>query len=143
MSEADAVDVHAVAQFLFAQLYIRQVQRPEAMEVWPTANSTGVPGAEAAAAFGGSPSSSSHTHSETFTPASPARSNSSNSSQGSGRQHLHQGGELLARIAGLLRTQMYVGELEGAIGFSLTCLSDAILSASNDVPTNKVFRSCC
>ena len=34
-SEAEGVDAYAVALFLFAQLYIRQGQRPEAMEVWP------------------------------------------------------------------------------------------------------------
>ena len=93
-SEADGVDVHAVALFLFAQLYFRQVQRPEAMEVWPSSPGSSPAGAEAAAAFGGSPSSSSNMHSmESLAPASPARSNSSNSSQGSARQHLHQGGE--------------------------------------------------
>ncbi|KAK9861271.1 hypothetical protein WJX84_009127, partial [Apatococcus fuscideae] len=35
LSEPDAVDFHAVMIFLFAQLYVRQAQRPEAMEVWP------------------------------------------------------------------------------------------------------------
>lgn len=94
-SEAGSVDVHAVALFLFAQLYIRQVQRPEAMEIWPSSPG-GVTPTEAAAAFGGSPSSpaSSSCHLESgAAPASPARSNSSSSSQGSGRQHLQQGGE--------------------------------------------------
>ena len=106
-SEADAVDVHAVTLFLFAQLYIRQVQRPEAMEVWPSASDrANTPsGAEAAAAFGGSPSSSAHSPLEALvTPASPARSNSpsSNSSQGSNRQHLHQGGEFAMSIFRIL-----------------------------------------
>ncbi|KAK9848552.1 hypothetical protein WJX84_011016 [Apatococcus fuscideae] len=35
LSEPEAVDFHAVMIFLFAQLYVRQAQRPEAMEVWP------------------------------------------------------------------------------------------------------------
>ena len=31
-----AVNIHAVALFLFAQLYTRQAQRPDAMDVWPS-----------------------------------------------------------------------------------------------------------
>jgi len=30
------VDIHAVALFFFAQLYIRQAQRPDQMDVWPS-----------------------------------------------------------------------------------------------------------
>ena len=40
LSEPDAVDFHAVMIFLFAQLYVRQAQRPEAMEVWPQSQVT-------------------------------------------------------------------------------------------------------
>ena len=49
-SEAAAVDAHAVAMFLFAQLYIRQAVRPEAMDVWPAASSGMV--AESLSPFG-------------------------------------------------------------------------------------------
>lgn len=31
-----AVNIHAVALFLLAQLYTRQAQRPDAMDVWPS-----------------------------------------------------------------------------------------------------------
>ena len=30
------VDIHAVALFFFAQLYLRQAQRPDAMDIWPS-----------------------------------------------------------------------------------------------------------
>ncbi|KAK9839640.1 hypothetical protein WJX81_002320 [Elliptochloris bilobata] len=40
-TEASAVDAHAVALFLFAQLYIRQAQRPDAMDVWPSPTPAG------------------------------------------------------------------------------------------------------
>ncbi|KAK9824118.1 hypothetical protein WJX72_007884 [[Myrmecia] bisecta] len=40
-TEAEAVEAHAVALFLFAQLYIRQAQRPDAMDVWPSPTSVG------------------------------------------------------------------------------------------------------
>lgn len=43
---AHRVDVYAVALYLFAQLYIRQAQRPDAMDVWPSSS----PQATAAAA---------------------------------------------------------------------------------------------
>ena len=33
---ASTVDIHAVALYLFAQLYIRQAQRADAMDVWPS-----------------------------------------------------------------------------------------------------------
>ena len=45
-AEADRADVHAVALYLFAQLYIRQAQRADAMDVWPSSS----PQAAAAAA---------------------------------------------------------------------------------------------
>ena len=38
MPEPVTVEVHAVGMYLFAQLYIRQAQRPEAMETWPSQN---------------------------------------------------------------------------------------------------------
>lgn len=34
-NELEAVDAHAVVLFLFTQLYIRQAQRPDPMDVWP------------------------------------------------------------------------------------------------------------
>ena len=45
-AEADRADVRAVALYLFAQLYIRQAQRADAMDVWPSSS----PQAAAAAA---------------------------------------------------------------------------------------------
>ena len=50
-SEASAVDAHSVALFLFAQLYIRQATRPEAMDVWPTQSAGLV--ADSLSPFGG------------------------------------------------------------------------------------------
>ena len=38
LPEPESVEVHAVGMYLFAQLYIRQAQRPEAMETWPSQN---------------------------------------------------------------------------------------------------------
>lgn len=35
-STASRVDIYAVALYLFAQLYIRQAQRADAMDVWPS-----------------------------------------------------------------------------------------------------------
>ena len=35
-STANRVDIYAVALYLFAQLYIRQAQRADAMDVWPS-----------------------------------------------------------------------------------------------------------
>lgn len=35
-SSANRVDIYAVALYLFAQLYIRQAQRADAMDVWPS-----------------------------------------------------------------------------------------------------------
>lgn len=35
-SSASRVDIYAVALYLFAQLYIRQAQRADAMDVWPS-----------------------------------------------------------------------------------------------------------
>ncbi|CAL8467086.1 g6622 [Coccomyxa elongata] len=49
-SEANVVDVCAVALYMFAQLYIRQAQRADAMDVWPSSSPQA-----AAAAFTGSP----------------------------------------------------------------------------------------
>ena len=49
---AESVEVHAVGMYLFAQLYIRQAQRPEAMETWPMQNGE----------LAGSSPSRSHTH---------------------------------------------------------------------------------
>ena len=37
-SEANVVDVCAVALYMFAQLYIRQAQRADAMDVWPSSS---------------------------------------------------------------------------------------------------------
>lgn len=31
-----SVDIHAVALFFFAQLYLRQAQRPDTMDIWPS-----------------------------------------------------------------------------------------------------------
>ena len=33
---ASRVDIYALALYLFAQLYIRQAQRADAMDVWPS-----------------------------------------------------------------------------------------------------------
>lgn len=77
------MDAHAVALFLFAQLYSRQVQRPEAMEVWPSTSGAGNPAEDPTQNFA-TPSSM---NVETVGPSSPARSNSSTSSQGSARHH--------------------------------------------------------
>lgn len=56
--QATAVDVHAAALFLVAQLYIRQCQRPEAMDVWPDRAQPG----EAASSPGSSRSHTSSAH---------------------------------------------------------------------------------
>ncbi len=37
-SEANVVDVCTVALYMFAQLYIRQAQRADAMDVWPSSS---------------------------------------------------------------------------------------------------------
>lgn len=37
----EAVDVHAVALYLFSQLYTRQAQRPDAKEIWPSSSGAG------------------------------------------------------------------------------------------------------
>ena len=82
--EPEIVDAHAIALFLFAQLYVRQAQRPDAMEVWPT--NSGLPVSSEEAAIHAAVASPSGLH-EHAMPNSPARSTSSNSSQGSGRHH--------------------------------------------------------
>jgi hypothetical protein len=38
VSEANTVDICAVALYMFAQLYIRQAQRADAMDVWPSSS---------------------------------------------------------------------------------------------------------
>ena len=40
-STANRVDIYAVALYLFAQLYIRQAQRADAMDVWPSSQPFG------------------------------------------------------------------------------------------------------
>lgn len=40
-SSASRVDIYAVALYLFAQLYIRQAQRADAMDVWPSSQPFG------------------------------------------------------------------------------------------------------
>ena len=45
-AEANQADARAIALYLFAQLYIRQAQRADAMDVWPSSS----PQAAAAAA---------------------------------------------------------------------------------------------
>lgn len=82
--------MHAVALFLFAQLYIRQAQRPEAMEVWPTAS--GSPAGSEDASMLTAAATPSGLLQDPATPNSPARSNSSTSSQGSQRHHHPSGG---------------------------------------------------
>ena len=38
VSEANVVDICAVALYMFAQLYMRQAQRADAMDVWPSSS---------------------------------------------------------------------------------------------------------
>ena len=62
LPQADSVEVHAVGMYLFAQLYIRQAQRPDAMETWPLQNGE----------LPGSSPSRSHTHSGVLSICLPA-----------------------------------------------------------------------
>ncbi|KAK9916762.1 hypothetical protein WJX75_006671 [Coccomyxa subellipsoidea] len=90
VSEANTVDICAVALYMFAQLYIRQAQRADAMDVWPSSSpqaaAAGFSGSVFAQAtpLGSEPSSNlSGFGSGAFMPAepiSPTRSGSSTSS---------------------------------------------------------------
>ena len=88
------VDIHAVALFFFVQLYSRQAQRPDAMDVWPSQasqdekafNSQLMPAHQQGQTL---PHQPHHSPLQNGTlpgqqePVSPARSNSSRSSAGS------------------------------------------------------------
>lgn len=88
------IDIHAVALFFFAQLYSRQAQRPDAMDVWPSQasqdekafNSQLMPAHQQAQTLPHQPHHSPLQNGALpgqQEPVSPARSNSSRSSTGS------------------------------------------------------------
>ncbi|CAL5225377.1 g8182 [Coccomyxa viridis] len=93
-STANRVDIYAVALYLFAQLYIRQAQRADAMDVWPSSQPFGTSAAVTSNAFApavpmlSEPSNPTNlgnagglgSFSASLEPVSPTRSNSSTSS---------------------------------------------------------------